>query len=79
MEVRPIEGRHRDGGSTYQSFARGATSAEVDWLNGEIVLLGRQLGIPTPVNQMLCDMTRQALAQRAAPRSIPAVTLLDQI
>lgn len=35
--------------STWQSFARG-TSSEVDYLNGEIVLLGRLHGTPTPVN-----------------------------
>jgi 2-dehydropantoate 2-reductase len=36
--------------STWQSFVRG-TSSEVDFLNGEIVLLGRQHGVPTPVNE----------------------------
>ena len=36
--------------STWQSFARGASS-EVDYLNGEIVLLGRLHGIPTPYNE----------------------------
>ncbi|MCD2100233.1 ketopantoate reductase family protein [Rhodococcus rhodochrous] len=35
--------------STWQSFARGASS-EVDYLNGEIVLLGRLHGVDTPVN-----------------------------
>ncbi|MDT0266635.1 2-dehydropantoate 2-reductase N-terminal domain-containing protein [Streptomyces sp. DSM 44915] len=38
--------------STWQSFARGASS-EVDFLNGEIVLLGRLHGVPTPVNEAL--------------------------
>jgi 2-dehydropantoate 2-reductase len=36
-------------GSTWQSIARGRPS-EVDYLNGEIVRLGRRLGIPTPFN-----------------------------
>lgn len=35
--------------STWQSFARGASS-EVDYLNGEIVRLGRLVGVATPVN-----------------------------
>ncbi len=35
--------------STWQSFKRGASS-EVDYLNGEIVLLGRMHGVPTPYN-----------------------------
>ncbi|SMD14656.1 2-dehydropantoate 2-reductase N-terminal domain-containing protein [Rhizobium sp. RU36D] len=46
--------------STWQSFKRGASS-EVDYLNGEIVLLGRLNGIATPYNQ-----AAQELAGRAA-------------
>ncbi|UED86733.1 ketopantoate reductase family protein [Streptomyces profundus] len=38
--------------STWQSFARGASS-EVDFLNGEISLLGRLHGVATPVNTAL--------------------------
>lgn len=38
--------------STWQSFARG-TSSEVDYLNGEIVRLGRATGVPTPVNALV--------------------------
>lgn len=38
--------------STWQSFARGASS-EVDHLNGEVVLLGRLHGVPTPFNAAL--------------------------
>ena len=49
----PVEGRDRMGGSTWQSLARGTGGVEADYLNGEIVLLGRQYGVPTPVNAML--------------------------
>jgi 2-dehydropantoate 2-reductase len=35
--------------STWQSFVRG-TSSEVDYLNGEIVRLGRLYGVATPLN-----------------------------
>jgi 2-dehydropantoate 2-reductase len=38
--------------STWQSFARGASS-ETDYLNGEIVLLARRAGVEAPVNQRL--------------------------
>lgn len=44
--------------STWQSVARGA-SHEVDFLNGEIVLLGRLHGIATPFNQAI----QQAVGQ----------------
>jgi 2-dehydropantoate 2-reductase len=42
-------------GSTWQSIVRGRPS-EVDYLNGEIVRLGRRLGIPTPFNSHIVDV-----------------------
>jgi 2-dehydropantoate 2-reductase len=71
MKMTPIPGRERHGSSTYQSFARGDQSNEIDWLNGEIVLLGRLHGVPTPVNEALCTLARSAAAAGAAPRSVP--------
>ncbi|MEU9032648.1 2-dehydropantoate 2-reductase N-terminal domain-containing protein [Streptomyces sp. NPDC048383] len=41
------------GGSSWQSLARGTGSVEADYLNGEISLLGRLHGVPTPVNDVL--------------------------
>jgi len=73
LAITPIEGRQRGGGSTYQSFARGATANEIDWLNGEIVLLGRQYGVPTPVNSMLQQLARTAAAEHRAPRSLTSL------
>ena len=51
LKVRPVPGVSRDGGSTWQSLARGARAVEADYLNGEIVLLGRLHGVPTPANE----------------------------
>jgi 2-dehydropantoate 2-reductase len=70
LSITPIDGRRRGGGSTWQSFARGATANEIDWLNGEIVLLGRQYGVPTPVNAMLQRLARTAAAEHRGPRSL---------
>jgi 2-dehydropantoate 2-reductase len=53
--------RSRPGASSWQSLARGTGSIEADYLNGEIVLLGRLHGVLTPVNELL-----QRLADRAA-------------
>lgn len=50
MRPGTVEGVARIGGSTSQSLARGAGSVETDYLNGEIVLLGRLHGIATPAN-----------------------------
>jgi thiosulfate/3-mercaptopyruvate sulfurtransferase len=65
MTSRPIEGRSRAGGSTWQSLARGG-SVECDYLNGEIALLGRLHGVATPVNAEL--QRRIAAAARAGAR-----------
>jgi 2-dehydropantoate 2-reductase len=70
MEQTPIAGRTRTGGSTWQSLARGSAHTEVEFLNGEVALLGRIHGIPTPVNAMLQDAMRRAAAEGLAPRSL---------
>ncbi|WP_053227296.1 ketopantoate reductase family protein [Solirubrobacter soli] len=46
---REVHGAGHAFSSTWQSLQRGA-SLETDYLNGEIVLLGRLHGVPTPVN-----------------------------
>jgi len=37
----------------WQSLTRSTGSVETAYLNGEIVLLGRLHGVPTPVNELL--------------------------
>ncbi|MBM3317463.1 MAG: ketopantoate reductase family protein [Candidatus Eisenbacteria bacterium] len=51
-------------------IARGEPT-EIEYLNGEIVRLGRERGIPTPVNATVADLVR-ALERRAVGRSGPA-------
>lgn len=48
-------------GSTLQSIKRGK-STEIDYLNGEIVALGKKSGIPTPYNSVVVDMVHQVEA-----------------
>ena len=45
-------------GSTLQSIKRGSTT-EVDYLNGEIVNLGKKMGIPTPANSLIVELVHQ--------------------
>jgi 2-dehydropantoate 2-reductase len=74
-----VGGRTRSGGSTYQSLARGKRELEVDYLNGEIVLLGRLHGVPTPVNETL-QRVANAMAHRGeAPGSIGPEKLLEVV
>jgi len=65
----PLPGRPRSGSSTFQSLERATGTVETDYLNGEIVLLGRQLGIPTPVNALLQRLAAQAARERRRPGS----------
>jgi 2-dehydropantoate 2-reductase len=45
-------------GSTWQSIKRGKNT-EVDYLNGEIVTLGKRMKIPTPANSLMVELVRQ--------------------
>jgi 2-dehydropantoate 2-reductase len=45
-------------GSTLQSIKRGKNT-EIDYLNGEIVKLGGNNGIPTPVNSLIVELVHQ--------------------
>jgi 2-dehydropantoate 2-reductase len=76
LRIVPIDERRRPGGSTFQSLARGA-SVEVDYLNGEIVLLGRLHGVPTPVNELLQHATHRAVADGLPPGTTSAADLLE--
>ena len=49
------------GPSTLQSLRRGSSS-ELDYLNGEIVTLGKQIGRPTPYNTGLLEYGRAVFA-----------------
>jgi 2-dehydropantoate 2-reductase len=75
LKVRQIGDRSRTGGSSWQSLARGCGSIECDYLNGEVVLLGRQFGVPTPVNALLQRLARQAAIEKKAPGSMAMADL----
>ncbi len=62
-------GIERGGGSSWQSLARGTGSIEADYLNGEVCLLGRMHGVPTPVNDLLRRRANAAAAAGLAPGS----------
>ena len=57
------------GGSSWQSLARGAGSIEAEFLNGEIAMLGRLHGVPTPVNALLERLALRAAAEGRSPGS----------
>lgn len=78
-EVGEIAGSARAGGSTWQSVVRGAGSVETDYLNGEIVLQGRMLGVPTPVNELLQSLAQQTVRERRRPGWLSADDVLARV
>ena len=77
--MRAARGHDRFGGSSWQSLARRTGNIEADWLNGEIVLLGRLHQIATPVNELLRATANRMAQDGIAPGSIPAEDLLAQL
>jgi 2-dehydropantoate 2-reductase len=78
VNMRPVGGERRGGGSTWQSLARGG-SMETPYLNGEIVLLGRVHGVPTPVNEALLALGFELARTGAPPGSLDPADLLARL
>jgi 2-dehydropantoate 2-reductase len=79
VRVLPVHGATRGGGSSWQSLARGLGTIEADYLNGEIVLLGRLHGVPTPVNERLQLLVNRMAHERRPPGSVRADELLSEL
>jgi len=54
-------------GSTWQSLVRNQGTVETEFLNGEIVRLAVERGIPAPVNQALLRITLEMAANHEKP------------
>jgi len=79
MEIGEVEGATRSGGSSLQSLKRGAGTIETDYLNGEIVLLGRLHGVPTPLNSALVALGRELVAKGTKPGSMTEAELRSRL
>lgn len=64
--------------SVWQSLARGSSS-EVDFLNGEVVLQARLLGLQAPANAALQDLVGQTSLAGEQPGTHSARTILDRL
>ena len=78
LQIRPIGDEPRAGGSTWQSLARGS-GVETDFLNGEIALLGRLHGVPTPANARIQALMTRVSARREGPGSMTPQELLAEL
>jgi 2-dehydropantoate 2-reductase len=74
-----IDGVARAGGSSWQSIMRGTGDIEADYLNGEITLLGRLHGIPTPANTVLQQAANELARSGGPAQSSTAAELLERI
>ncbi len=79
LTVEEIDGRPRGGGSSWQSLQRGTGTIESDYLNGEIVLLGRRCGVPTPVNAVLQEVAFDLARAGVPPGTMPAATFFERL
>ncbi|WP_248958588.1 ketopantoate reductase family protein [Sphaerisporangium perillae] len=74
-----VAGVDRPGGSSWQSLAKGSGSIEADYLNGEIVLLGRLHGVPTPANETVRRIANEFARERRSPGSMTVSALLKLV
>lgn len=79
LRLARVEGEKRGGGSSWQSAARGLPTVESDYLNGEIALLGRLHGLPTPVNTLLQREANALVSRGDPPGSVSAADLLARL
>jgi 2-dehydropantoate 2-reductase len=68
--LRHAGGMRHPGSSSWQSLARRSGRIEADWLNGEISLLGRLHGVPTPVNDALRGLANRWTREQVPPGSL---------
>lgn len=79
LKLRPIDGHSRPGGSAWQSLARQAGGTEVDYLCGEVVMLGRLHGVATPANSLMQQLTTRLAHERAKPGLLPVEEVLARL
>jgi 2-dehydropantoate 2-reductase len=79
LQLQLLGGHARPGGSSWQSLARSTGNIETDYLNGEIVLLGRLHSVPTPVNELLQHLANEMARTGAPPGSLPREDFLARV
>jgi 2-dehydropantoate 2-reductase len=66
-------------GSSWQSLQRCTGDIETDYLNREIVLLGRLYGVLTPANELMQQLARECATGRRTSCSVPESPVLDRL
>ncbi|MGB7051045.1 MAG: 2-dehydropantoate 2-reductase [Acidimicrobiales bacterium] len=79
LQLRPIAGARREGSSSWQSLTRSTGAIETDYLNGEIVLLGRMWGVPTPANAAIQRWANELATQHLPPGSVDEAQVVAEL
>lgn len=79
IQMKPIDGKRRSGGSSWQSLVNGKGDIESDYLNGEIAMIGRMYGLTTPANTVLQNLATKAARQNSKPGEYNAEEILKLI
>lgn len=79
LQLGEIAGGRHPGSSSWQSLRRGTGGIESDFLNGEVVLLGRMHGVPTPANALLQRLARELATGRRPPASVPVDDVMRRL
>ncbi len=74
----PVPGAAGMSNSTLQSLQRGG-SLETDYLNGEICLLGRLHGVPTPLNGAMMGLAARMIGEGLAPGSLSLAETMAEL
>jgi 2-dehydropantoate 2-reductase len=76
---KPLPGSRALAGSGWQSLARRTGTIEADYLNGEITLLGRLHGVPTPANDLVGRVSNEFARLQKPPGSMRLEELADAL
>jgi 2-dehydropantoate 2-reductase len=79
VELDEAGGIARQGASSWQSLRRNSGSIETDYLNGEIALLGRLHGVPTPANDLIQEIANDLARSNGEPGSVPEAHILERL
>ncbi|MGE3074116.1 MAG: ketopantoate reductase family protein [Dehalococcoidia bacterium] len=78
-KAQDVAGEARSASSTLQSVLRGHQTTEVDYLNGEIELIGALNGIPTPYNSTVREVATRMAANGEQPGSVSLEHLYSMV
>jgi 2-dehydropantoate 2-reductase len=65
--------------SLWQDLYHRRGAVEAEYLNGEIVRLGRQCGVPTPYNSLLLELSTELAVARALPGTYTVQQLRERL